>query len=312
MSETQVAPSPEPTFQAPPKRAVLIVNTKSRRGKEWFDEASGRLKDLGIELESAQSFKTIQELIAEAKSAVERKVPLVIAGGGDGTFNAISRFFPNSESVLGVLPLGTGNAFARDLGIPAQLEVACRTIAEGKVEHVDMGVAGDRPFLNVATIGLTTKIAQTLTVDMKRKFGRFVYAIAIAKGLSKIKPFQVRLETDGRVEEFETLQLVIGNGRYHAGPFPLSPDATITEGRLTVYALATTNKMAFLKLATRLPTGHQGDLPEVRAFECATGKVSTVPPMPVTVDGEVCVRTPFDFRVQSRVLPVVVPQDFAG
>jgi YegS/Rv2252/BmrU family lipid kinase len=310
MNETQAAPFENPSQL--PRRAVLMVNTKSRRGQEWFAEAQSRMRDLGIEIEKAWAFRSIDELKAEAKSAIGRKVPLVVAGGGDGTFSAIARYFVKSESVLGVLPLGTGNAFARDLGIAAELDVATRTLVEGRVAAVDLGYAGNDYFLNVATIGLTTKIAQNLTVDMKRKFGRFVYAIAIFRALTKVKPFEVRIETENGISEFETLQIVLGNGRFHAGPFPLSPNASITEGKLTLYALATTNKVAFLKLATRLPTGHQGDLPEVRTQETAGGIITTIPSMPVTVDGEVCVHTPMKFCVAPKALRVMVPQDFAG
>lgn len=310
MAQPEAQPIPnEPLTD---RRAVLLINTKSRRGQEWFDQAKDRLTDLGIQLETATAFQSVEKLRAEAQSAVKRKVPLVIAGGGDGTFSAIARYFVNSESVLGVLPLGTGNAFARDLGIPAQVDQACDIVVNGKNAGVDLGYAGNDYFLNVATIGLTTKIAQTLTVPMKRKWGRFVYAIAISRSLRKVLPFQVRIETEHGVDEFETLQLVLGNGRYHAGPFPLSPNASITEGKLTMYALATANKLAFLRLALRLPTGNHVNLPEVRCQETVGGKIITVPPMPVTIDGEVCWQTPLPFSIAPDALRVRAPLSFEG
>ncbi len=306
LSESQVEES------SAPRRAVLIVNTKSRRGKEWFERAQELLTAQGVELEAARAFKTIQELIAEAKAAVAREVPLIIAGGGDGTFSAIARYFVGSQSVLGVLPLGTGNAFARDLGIPGDLEEACRVLAEGKVARVDLGIGHDDYFLNVATIGLTTKIAQELTVPMKRKFGRFVYAIAMFNALRQVKPFTVCIETENGRVEFETLQLVIGNGRYHAGPFPLSPDASITEGQLSLYALTSASKWAFFKLAVMLPSGHHVDLPEVHYEQTTGGLITTFPPLPVTIDGEVCKATPMRFGVASDGLRVMAPQSFEG
>ncbi|AIE86549.1 lipid kinase [Fimbriimonas ginsengisoli] len=292
------------------RRAVLYVNSKSRRGQEWFENARTSLRDKGVELEHAQVFEKVDDLSAAVGRAVAEKVPLVIVGGGDGTISSVVHHFVGSDSVLGVLPLGTGNAFARDLGITADVESACRTIVEGRVEAVDLGFAGDDYFINVATIGLTTSIAKALTVDLKRKFGRFVYAIALAKAIRKVKPIKVRIETENGVQEFETLQLVIGNGRYHAGPFPLSPDASITDGKLTFYALATTNKIAFIKLALRLPTGHQVDLPEVRSQETTGGTLTSMPPMRVTVDGELNESTPMKFAIAPRALRVIVPQDF--
>ncbi|RYG27130.1 lipid kinase [bacterium] len=308
-------PSPDVTTtpgEAPPKRAVLLVNTKSRRGQEWFEQAKVVLGQKGIQLEAAKSFKTIDKLLAEAKTAIDRNVPLLIAGGGDGTFNALADLYVDHQTVMGVLPLGTGNSFARDLGIPADLETACDVIANGKVVHVDLGWANGTHFVNVATVGLTTKIAQGLTVPMKRKFGRFVYAIVLTQALKKIKPFRAKLTTEFGTHEFETLQVVVGNGRFHAGPFPLSPDATITEGRLSLYALRKASKLELLKMALLMPFGRQGSLAGVHQEECTRGRLETFPPMAVTVDGEVCPTTPLEFRIAPKALRVVAPQEFAG
>jgi diacylglycerol kinase (ATP) len=291
---------------------VLIVNTRSRRGREWFSEAQTVLRELGVELESAKTFRTIQELTAEASSAIRRKVPLVIAGGGDGTFSAIARYFVGSDSVLGVLPLGTGNAFARDLGIPAELPTACAVVAQGRTATVDLGTAAGDYFLNVATVGVTSLIARALTDESKRRLGRFVYAVALIRALKSARPFRLVLETENGTAEFETLQLVVGNGRYHAGPFPLSPDASITEGKLSLYALHTTSKAAFLKLGLYLPFGRQVDLPEVHHQETIGGRITTHPALPATIDGEVCARTPFRFGIEPDCLRVMVPPDFSG
>lgn len=311
---TDLGETPDQTSsRSAPREAVLFVNTKSRRGQEWFGQAQKRLLESGIDLKAAKAFRSVKHLKAEVKHAIDREVPLVIAGGGDGTFSAIANSFVGSKSALGVLPLGTGNAFARDLGIPADVEIACRTIATGKVSAVDLGLAGGYHFLNVATLGLTTQIARELTDPLKKKWGRFVYAIALSRALSMVKPFRVRIETEEVTDEFETLQLVIGVGHYHAGPFPVSPHASITSGKFEIYALATTRKIAFLKLALRLPTGHQGDLPEVRSFETTGGRIITTPPgQAVTIDGEVCARTPFKFSIAPRALRVVTPMEFHG
>ncbi len=310
---TEAAPEPSTLpGEAPPKRAVLIVNTKSRRGQEWFDQAQKELKAHGIEVEKAMRFQTIGELIAEGREAIERGVPLVIAGGGDGTFNALADLFVGKEAILGLLPLGTGNAFARDLGIDADVAKACDVIANGKVVSVDLGYANGTHFVNVATVGLTTRIAQNLTVDLKRKLGRFVYAVAIYRAMRKSKPFKATLETENGTREFECLQFVAGNGRFHAGPFPIAPDATITEARLNIYAVRGTSKLVLLKYALGLLGGRQTYLDEVYSEKCVGGKLTTHPRMAVTVDGEICARTPFEFHTVPKGMRVVTPQGFEG
>src|SRR6266540_3664504 len=143
----------------PPKKAALIVNTRSRRGRAWFSDAHACLADSGMELVQTIATRDAKRVIAETASAVEKGLPLVVVGGGDGTLSAVARHFVGSKSVLGVLPLGTGNQFARDLCIEASLEAACGVIASGEVARVDAGVIGDDYFLNVATVGLTSRIA---------------------------------------------------------------------------------------------------------------------------------------------------------
>ena len=291
-------------------RAVLFVNTKSRRGKEWYDEVQVELKANGVNVERAVGFRKVDELIAQTKAAIKDKVPLIIAGGGDGTFGAIASYFVKSESTLGVLPLGTGNAFARDLGIKADVKEACQIIAEGKLSMVDLGLIADRDFLNVATLGVTTRIARELTDENKKRFGRFVYALAIVHAIQKAEPFRVEIETENGRTEFQTLQVVVGNGRFHAGPFPISPDASITAGKLVLYALKSDSKMQFLRYAMHLPGGHHVNMENVHFEHTGGGHLNATPTRMVTIDGEVCAKTPVTFALRPRCLAVITPQSF--
>jgi YegS/Rv2252/BmrU family lipid kinase len=279
---------------------------------ESFRQAKQCLAELGLELTNAETFERVDQLTAAVQAAIRENHSLIVVGGGDGTYSAIARYFVGTAATLGVLPLGTGNAFARDLGIPSDVGQACRIVTEGKPVRVDLGRANDVNFLNVATVGLTTRVALALTDPMKKRFGRFVYVIALIKALATVRPFHVRLECDGVITEFSTLLLVIGNGRYHAGPFLLSPTASIVDGRLTVYALATTHKAAFFRFALALVTGHQGNLPEVRTASPVRGVVLTIPERRVTIDGEVAGATPLKFGVLPGALRVMVPHEFEG
>ena len=310
---TEAAPvaPPQPGDPAP-KRAVLIVNTKSRRGQEWFENAQKALKAHGVEIQKATRFEKIEELIGTAKEAIAEGVPLIVAGGGDGTFNALSDLFVGKDSVLGLLPLGTGNSLARDLGIQADVDQACETIAKGKVAKIDLGYVNGTHFVNVATVGLTTKIAQNLTNDLKKRLGRFVYAVAIFRAMRTSRPFQAVLETENGRREFECLQFVVGNGRFHAGPFPIAPDASIVSGALNIYAVRGHGTWSLIKYALSLPGGHQGALTEVYSEKCDGGKFTTMPPKQVTVDGEICTKTPIEFKSVPQAMNVVVPQDWQG
>ena len=296
------------------REAVVIVNTKSRRGQEWFGQVKESLArpKSGINVRQAWAIPDPKLIAEKTREAIAARTPLVIIGGGDGTFSLVARHFVGSDSVLGVLPLGTGNQFARDLGIEADVDAACRALTHGKVAHVDLGIAGDDYFLNVATIGLTTLVARELTNEAKRRWGRLVYAVAVTRALRKVRPFRVTLTTDAGTTMFETLQVVIGNGRFHAGPFPLAPNATINDGQLVVYALAGANRWQLLRYALNLPGGHHVELPDVPATWTRQGKIETTPPQSVTVDGEIVFRTPLAFGIAPGALRVMVPQEFEG
>jgi YegS/Rv2252/BmrU family lipid kinase len=213
---------------------------------------------------------------------------------------------------MGVLPLGTGNAFARDLGIPTDVEEAVEIIAEGRTADVDLGVCNGRYFLNTVTIGLTSKVAKSLTVPLKRRFGRFVYAGAIVNAVRTAKPFHVRIETEHGVTSLEAIQLVLGNGRYHAGPLPISPGAAITSGSLHLYAVKAGSTADLLKYALMLPTGFQAVLKTVHGEDTKAGSISATPRQSVVIDGEVAERTPLTFSVAPEILRVFVPQSFEG
>lgn len=292
--------------------AVLLVNSGSRRGQEWFEQSRDKLTELGVQLAEAKAFSKIDALKAAVEQSVQNEVPLVIVAGGDGTFSAVAHAFVGSKSTLGVLPLGTGNSFARDLGIVADVDTACKVVAGEFAAQVDLGEINDQVFVNVASMGLTARIAKQLTKDTKRKFGRFVYAIAIARSIREVRPFKVQLETNNGSREFDSMLAVIGTGKYHAGPFPLSPEASITNGKLTFYVLTSRNRADFVRYALALPTGNQGNLENVYTEQCEFGKMVTTPVQKVVVDGEVNMQSPLSFKVLPGAIQVMVPEDFEG
>jgi YegS/Rv2252/BmrU family lipid kinase len=289
----------------------LLVNTRSLKGAEWYEEAKQKLADKGVVLTFSGQYSKANDLFARA-SEEAGSGRLVIVGGGDGTISGVVNIFAKTDTTLAVLPLGTGNAFARDLGIETDLDSAISTIVEGAECEVDLGLCGDRYFVNVATMGLTADMARTINVPLKRRFGRYVYAIALAKALQNMQSFQARIETENGGREVNAIQLVIGNGRYHGGPLPLSLTAAITSGALRLYAVEAGSKASLLKYALLLPTGLQGLLKEVYSESTTGGIITTDPVRPVVVDGEIAAETPIQFAVAPLALRVMAPLAFKG
>jgi len=293
------------------RHVVLLVNASSRKGEAWFEQAKAKLTEKGIVVASTESFAHAPELLVRVEEEAKRGSTVII-GGGDGTMSAVANILARRDSTLAVLPLGTGNAFARDLGIPTNLEDAVEVVVNGRIAQVDLGVCDAKYFLNVVTIGLTVTVAKSLTVALKRRFGRFIYAVALFKALRNQRPFEAKIETENGLTEIEAIQLVLGNGHYHAGPLPLAPSASITSGALRLYAVEAGSRVGLLKYALLLPTGLQGVLKTVHSESTKGGVISCRPKQAVVVDGEVSDKTPLTFSIAPRALNVMVPQAFTG
>lgn len=246
-------------------------------------------------------------LAACGRAARASNYDRVLVAGGDGTISAVVRYFAKTDKVVGILPLGTGNALARDLGLPNTLEECCDVAAGEAVREIDLGYAGNDYFVNVVTAGISTLIARHLNPEAKRILGKLAYVFAVMKAYRQARPFDARLTLDGEAIDISTLQVVIGNGRYHAGPFLLSPEARIDDGRLTVYALSSRERRDLIVFARNLARGEHGSMPNLLLREVRSGALETLPVRAVTMDGEGGLRTPIEFRSEPAALRVLVP-----
>lgn len=288
---------------------ALILNPRSRRGRQWADRAVEALQAHGVEIDFAHFPKDGNALLRAGQQVQSNGCELVVIGGGDGTISSLARFFANTQTVIGVLPLGTGNALAKDLELPISIEACCEVIGAGNRRDIDLGFAGGDYFVNVVTTGVSTQIAKHLSPQGKRWFGKLAYIGSVIRAYRQARPFEVTLDLDGEVQTFATLQVVIGSGRYHAGSLALSETASLTDGRLTVYALKSTHRADLIALAKGLVRGDHLSMPNVVHGEVRRGKLSARPAVRGTMDGEIALKTPFEFRVEPGALRVLVPKD---
>ena len=152
------------------RRALLVINSKSRSGKSALETASQGLMRFGIEPvhRDCDTREQLAPLITKHGSEVD----LIVIGGGDGTLNAAAEGVIATSRPLGILPTGTANDLARTLQIPTDLNHAVEVIANGCIRVIDVGTVNGKLFFNVASIGLSAELAQQLTPDLKRRFGK--------------------------------------------------------------------------------------------------------------------------------------------
>ncbi len=237
----------------------------------------------------------------------EGAVDAVVIAGGDGTLNAAAPGLVATGLPFGIIPLGTANDLARTLGIPSDPLRALEVVLGGHTAALDLGSVNERPFFNVASIGLSVELARTLTSAEKRRWGQFGYATAAVRVLARARPFRACITHAGVTDEVRTLQIAVGNGRHYGGGNVVARAAAIDDGRLDLYSLefASTLKLAMMVRAFR--RGAHGSWREVRTMRGTAFDVSTRRPRSVNADGELITRTPAHFRVHPAALRVFLP-----
>ena len=290
-----------------PKEAVLIVNTRSRRGQKLFREAAAKLEAAGVRLIDKHSIRRPdRDLIRTMKEAVLGGAPMVIVGGGDGSLSCTVDEVVDRDCVFALLPLGTANSFARTLGIPVDLDGAVQTIATGKRRRIDVGAIDGDYFANASSIGLAPMIGQTIPHKLKRYLGRPGYLLWSLWCLARFHSFGLTVEGPHGSETLRALEVRIANGSFHGG-IKVVEDASVDSGDIVVEAVSgrarTTLVMNWLRLLLGLPKKER----EVRQFRGRSLRLITVPPLPISIDGEVLARTPATASVAERAIEVVVP-----
>ena len=295
------------------RAAALIVNAHSRTGRPAANTAAVLLGRLGVPLKTthfiddpARIPETVQEALVEGHD-------LIILGGGDGSVSSVVDFMVDSDAALGLLPMGTANDFARTLGIPFELDSACETIALGRLVDVDLGLAGNNYYANVASVGLSTGVTKALSPRLKHAVGALAYPLAAIRAYKEHEPFEATLifpDSDQKPVVLENLlQVAVGNGRFYGGGLVVAPDAALDDTALDVYAVEAARLPDLARVASGLKSGRFIEDEGVHYWRTRRVQLITEPSLPVNIDGELVASTPKLFSVAPSALRMMVPQE---
>lgn len=309
----ELAPASKSAAQArlrQDRRAVLVVNTHSRRGARHVDHARALLEARGLTITAVHAVTDPPAQLPTLLAAIMADPPpLLVVGSGDGTIATVVDHVAYSGTVLGYLPLGTTNNFGRSIGLPFDLAGAVDVITGGKVAHVDLGRANGDLFANLVSVGISAAVAQHTPSRLKRRLGRGGYALTALRALATHRPFTARVQAGDATWRVRTHQLNIANGRSHGGT-PIAADAHIDDGELVAYPLGGSSRLSTVRAAAaQALTPHQ-PLEQKRYLTAPEFVVATDPPLPVDVDGEITTRTPVHVQVAREALLVLVPNTF--
>ena len=253
--------------------------------------------------------------IAEVvRAALGRGCDLVVAAGGDGMVSAVANGLvgdENGHSVpLGIIPLGTTNVLARELGIPVDLELACQLLAgPHATTWIDGMRVGPACYFTQVGVGIDALMIRDTLREHKRRFGRVAYLWTAATRLLGFQPRRFALVTDGRQRRARASQIVVANsGVLGQPPFRWGPDIRPDDGRIDVCIVRARNLLDYLKLSWHVLAGQHRQSPNVRYFTAEQSvTIASRRPLPVQGDGEIIGETPIEIAVVPRAVAVIVP-----
>jgi YegS/Rv2252/BmrU family lipid kinase len=285
----------------------VIVNPFAGGGRtaRELGAVQAALDALGLahHVERTTSLDHARELAATAARTGE----IAVAFGGDGLIGAVADALRHTDGVLGVLPGGRGNDFARMLGLPASSSEACEVLAHGEVRRLDLGVVGDQTFIGIASCGFDSdanRIANETTVVR----GRMVYAYGLLRALAGWRPaaFTVTVD-DAPPRTVSGYTVAVANSRYYGGGMMLAPDATLDDGILDVVMILQTSKPNFLRRAPSVFTGAHVRLDNVEVLRGRTINIAASRPFVMYADGDPIAELPVTVGVLPAAVQTLVP-----
>jgi diacylglycerol kinase (ATP) len=249
---------------------------------------------------------------AEKFASESSDFDLIVSAGGDGTLNEVVNGIAQGgcKAALGILPLGTGNDFARTLGVPTDLETAIEQVMAGKTRAVDLvRVTSDRIryFVNVSSGGFSGVVDEKLTPEMKRAWGPLAYLRSAAAAFSELRGYTAKVAfDDAQAFELDLYNVIVANGRYVAGGIPVAPEADVADGLLDIVLIAERGPAELAILAAQILLGKHLSSDGIIFRRAKKIAISSRPGMWFNVDGELIGNEPAIFELLPQALRCVV------
>jgi len=246
------------------------------------------------------------EAEAMARRGIAEGFKKIVAAGGDGTINEVVNGLAGTNTTLGLLPIGTMNVFATELGLPVHDLELCWDIVRGEsTRAIDLPKANQKFFVQLAGVGLDAQVVKETSSQLKRSFGPLSYVISAFQIAARKPPRLFIQSEDASIDEGSFV--LIGNGRLYGGPFPFFKHASLDDGLLDVIVFKRLGYLEIIKYLQDVVFSSEIRVPEVEYFQTRRLRVESAEPVPVELDGELIGNCPVEFSIQERSLRVLAP-----
>ncbi len=288
-------------------RLALIVNPSAGGGKAGraLGDVQAELTRLGLEhhSEATRSLDHARELARQAAATSETAV----AFGGDGLIGAVAGALSECAGVLGVLPGGRGNDFARMLGIPLKPVPACEVLRSGAERSLDLGDVNSRAYIGIASCGFDS-VANRIANRTRLVRGQLVYAYGLLRALANWKPATFTVEFDGgEVLTVRGYSVAAANSKFFGGGMMLAPDASLQDGQLEIVIIGDVPRLRYLIVAPTVFRGAHVRQPNVEVIRSASVRISASRPFTVYADGDPIAELPVTVRARPAAVRTIVP-----
>ena len=293
-------------------KAIILINQGGGTAK-GDDQIGKKIADAlrAVGIEGEVELLDGPAVADRAAHAVADRAPLVIAGGGDGTISAAAGAIAGSDTVLGLLPLGTLNHLARDLGIPFDLARAAQIIAGGQERQIDVAELNGRIFVNNSALGLYPLMVVDRDAQQKRlgRSKKLAMAVAAARTLVRFRHSRVTLCADGDRVPIDTPLLFIGNNDYAVALPSAGKRASLEDGKLCVLVLRKKGRWGLFAAVVRALVGRTRDDDMIRLDAVEQLRIeSHRSHLTVAIDGETeRLEPPLTYRIRKAALRVMAP-----
>lgn len=291
------------------RRRILVIYNPS--AGQWRRR---RLKATLRDLEALGGELTLHETTrpgdaeATAQGLSAKDYDVVVAAGGDGTINEVANGLIKATGPippLAIIPLGTANVLAQEIGLRGQSAVIARAIIEGPRQNVHLGQANGHHFIMMAGVGFDAHVVAHVDLALKRHTGKIAYVLETLIQALRYGFPPCRVTIDGR--SFDARSVVICNGRHYGGPFIAAPEASLGTPAFEVCLLERGGWIHALRYGAALVLGRLSTLPDVRILSGRVVRIDGQKDLPVQGDGDIIATLPVDIVVAPETLDLIVP-----
>ncbi len=292
-----------------PTRLRVVINPASghETGRRFFSKIQSLLnREFGeqIPIEFSRSADHLREL---AFQAAKDGVNVFAVGGGDGAAHYALQGLVHTETALGILPVGSGNDIALNLGIPLTLPEAVAVLNRGECRSIDLAQTRTSFFVCIAGVGLDSEANRRANVRTPLVRGRLLYPWALMKALIPFRPFLARVRCDNHHFEGQVMSVIVANAPSYGGGIRIAPTAAMDDGLLDVYVVKAISKLELMRIFPRVYHGGHVNHPSLLKFRGAKIVIETEDQLDLFGDGEYLESTPLQIHIRPGALRVILP-----